>query len=81
MLYKRVLITGGAGFIGSHLADAIVEKCALLRIVDNFTSGQIENLESIKDRENMEIMKGDLKDEQACKEVVANMDVLLCNAG
>jgi UDP-glucose 4-epimerase len=41
----RVLVTGGASFIGSHLVDALVERGAQVRVVDNLSSGRIENIE------------------------------------
>ncbi len=54
------LITGGAGFIGSNLADALVRDGERVRIFDNFSSGSIDNLAAIKDR--IEIVEGDLRD-------------------
>ena len=41
----RILVTGGASFIGSHLADALVERGAWVRVVDNLSSGKIENIQ------------------------------------
>ena len=41
---KKVLVTGGAGFIGSNLVDALIEKNVEVIIVDNLSSGKIENL-------------------------------------
>lgn len=49
---KRVLVTGGASFIGSHLVDKLVEKGAKVSVVDNLTSGTLENLEKSKDKIN-----------------------------
>jgi len=50
----RVLITGGAGFIGSHLAARLIRQGHRVSIVDDLSTGSIENLESIKDHENFE---------------------------
>ena len=47
-MIKTVLITGGAGFIGSHLADALIKKKYNVVIVDNFSKGKISNLKNIK---------------------------------
>ena len=44
---KRVLVTGGAGFIGSHLVEKLVEIGARVTVLDNFSSGKIQNLKSI----------------------------------
>lgn len=54
------LITGGAGFIGSNLAEALVRDGERVRILDNFSSGTRENLAAIADR--IEIVEGDLRD-------------------
>ena len=50
VLMTRVLITGGAGFIGSHLAHAFVEQGAQVRVLDNLSSGTLDNLEPFRDR-------------------------------
>ncbi len=54
------LITGGAGFIGSNLAEALVRDGARVRIFDNFSSGSLDNLAGFRDR--IEIVEGDLRD-------------------
>ena len=47
---KNVLITGGAGFIGSHLAKALLKKNANITVLDNFSTGKIDNLKEIEDK-------------------------------
>jgi len=56
------LVTGGAGFIGSHLVDAIVEEGRKVRILDNFSSGREEFVSQHKDNGDVEIVNGDLLD-------------------
>ena len=43
--HKNVLVTGGAGFIGSHLVDELVHRGARVRVLDNFSTGKRENLQ------------------------------------
>ncbi len=56
----RVLVTGGAGFIGSHIAERLVRDGHQVRIVDNFFSGHRENLAGFADR--IELVEGDIRD-------------------
>ena len=54
----RVLVTGGAGFIGSHLVDSLVRQGAMVRILDNFSSGLRENLANVLDDVEIELHPG-----------------------
>src|ERR1700733_4228659 len=67
---KKVLVTGGAGFIGSHVIENLVDKDAQVRVIDNLQNGKIQNLSSVKD--SVEFIKGDCRNEKdalkACKE-------------
>lgn len=54
------LITGGAGFIGANLAEALVRSGNRVRVLDNFSTGTVENLSAIRDQ--VEIVEGDLRD-------------------
>ncbi|MEW6189197.1 MAG: UDP-glucuronic acid decarboxylase family protein [Actinomycetota bacterium] len=56
----RVLVTGGAGFIGSHLCDALIEKGHHVICIDNFLTGSRENIEHLLDNENFELIEHDL---------------------
>jgi nucleoside-diphosphate-sugar epimerase len=60
-----VLVTGGAGFIGSHLVDALLARGAQVRVLDNFATGKPENLAPGRDR--LEVAAGDLRDAEACR--------------
>jgi len=73
---KRILITGGAGFVGSHLADALLRKGHEVRIFDNLTpqvhhDGWPEYLP-----QDVELMRGDMRDLDAVGRAVADMDVI-----
>lgn len=59
MVYMHVLITGGAGFIGSHSAEALLAAGARVTVLDNFSSGKRENL---PDHPNLKVIAGDIRD-------------------
>lgn len=60
-----VLITGGAGFIGSHIAEALLNKGVYVRILDNLSTGRRENLPSSAHR--LELIEGDIRDIDTCR--------------
>ena len=70
----RVLVTGGAGFIGSHITEELLRNGASVRILDNFSSGKRENLEAFHG--NLEILEGDLRDAEAIKAAVRDVDLV-----
>lgn len=74
----RVLVTGGAGFIGSHLATALAERGISVRILDNFATGSPENLWHI--REEVEIIKGSVTDPLAAERAVRGCTAVLHQA-
>ncbi len=74
----RYLITGGAGFIGANLAHALVARGESVRILDDFSSGRIENLRGVEDR--IEILRGDLRDPAAVTHAVQGTEVILHQA-
>lgn len=73
----NVLITGGAGFIGSNLAHRLVREGARVRILDNFSTGQVRFLDSIRHAQNCEIIRGDLLDPVALATAMKNMDLVV----
>jgi nucleoside-diphosphate-sugar epimerase len=58
------LVTGGAGFIGSHLVDLLLEQGWMVRVLDNFTSGTFDNLNN--QCESLEVIEGDIRDAEVC---------------
>lgn len=74
----RYLVTGGAGFIGSHIAEELATKGFLVRIVDNFLTGKEENIASVHD--GIELIRGDIRDLELCREVVKDVDYVLHQA-
>jgi UDP-glucose 4-epimerase len=73
---KRYFITGGAGFIGSNLADRLLGQGHAVTAFDNLSTGQIRFLESAKASANFQFIKGDLLDAAAVKRAVAGHDVV-----
>ena len=72
------LVTGGAGFIGSHLVAALCERGESVRVLDNFSSGKRQNLAPLASR--VEVVEGDLRDEEAVRRAVAGVDVVFHEA-
>lgn len=75
---SRFLVTGGAGFIGSHIAEKLVRQGHFVRVMDNFVSGKIENLRSIIDR--IELQRGDIRSPKACLKATKSIDFVLHQA-
>jgi len=74
----RALVTGGAGFIGSNLANELIRQGAKVRIIDNFVSGNRHNLEEIAG--DFDFIEGDINDDSAIKPAVADVDVIFHEA-
>jgi len=75
---SNVLVTGGAGFIGSHLVDALLARGDHVRVFDNFSTGNRANLDQTNPR--LEIVDGDLTDPQAVAQAVDGMDLVFHQA-
>src|SRR3972149_10334703 len=68
----RVLVTGGASFIGSHLSEALSRQGALVQVVDNLSSGFMANLAAVRDR--VEFIEGDLLDSDQALQAMEGVD-------
>jgi UDP-N-acetylglucosamine 4-epimerase len=75
---KTVLVTGGAGFIGSHLCEKLIEEGAEVRILDNFSTGKASNLKGVKDR--VEITNGSVEDLKVVLKVSTGCDLIVHEA-
>jgi UDP-glucose 4-epimerase len=71
----RVLITGGAGFIGSHLADALIARGDQVVALDNFSTGSTANIKHIT--KNFEIIDGDIRNTELINETIKDVDLVL----
>jgi len=73
---KRVLITGAAGFIGSNLTDALLEKGAEVIGIDNLFNGRVENLEEAMQNKNFQFHKGDIRDLNFLLDLFKDIDIV-----
>lgn len=75
---KNILITGGAGFIGSHTAEALLARGVQVRVLDNFSNGQHSNLPAAAlANGQLSVVEGDIRDAAAVDAAVAGMDAVL----
>ena len=76
------LVTGGAGFIGSHIAETLLKEGHRVRILDNFSTGRRENVKAIEAVTplNLEIIEGDIRDRKTCDLAVSGMDFVFHEA-
>lgn len=75
---SRYLITGGAGFIGSNVAHALAARGESVRILDDFSTGRMQNLCGIEDR--TEILRGDIRDPATVARAVEGIEIILHQA-
>lgn len=75
-----VLITGGAGFIGSHLIDALLEAGCKVKAMDNFATGRMENLQKFTEKTRFELQIGDIRNMDDCQKAADGVDYVLHEA-
>ncbi|OIN96935.1 LPS biosynthesis protein WbpP [Candidatus Desantisbacteria bacterium CG1_02_38_46] len=71
----RVLVTGGAGFIGSHIVEELVRRGDEVRVLDNFATGKRENIAAVLDK--IELIEGDLRNMEAVNKAVYGVEYVL----
>ena len=72
----KVLITGGAGFIGSHLAERLLQDGCEITVVDNLSTGSIKNIEGIREEPHFNFVKGNILDAGLMERLVSQSDVV-----
>lgn len=77
---KVVLVTGGAGFIGSNLCEALLESNNIVRCLDNFATGKPKNIEPFLSNENFRLIVGDIRNPDDCYNAVNGADYILHQA-
>src|SRR5260370_18556603 len=73
---QNVLVTGGASFIGSHLSDALVKLGAKVRVVDDLSSGKLENIEEHVRARRIEFFRADLSAQDVAEKAVRDISVV-----
>lgn len=77
---KKILVTGGAGFIGSNLCEALLEKKNTVVCLDNFSTGKRENLVSLIENPNFTLVEGDIRILEDCMLAASGVDYVLHQA-
>ncbi|NJE49402.1 NAD-dependent epimerase/dehydratase family protein [Thermococcus sp. 9N3] len=72
----KVLVTGGAGFIGSHLVDNLMELGHEVRVLDDLSAGSLDNIKRWLDSENFEFIKGDMRNPEIVREAVKDVEAV-----
>jgi UDP-N-acetylglucosamine 4-epimerase len=78
--HKTWLVTGGAGFIGSHIAKTLLEHGQTVRVLDNLTSGFEENLSACKNNNRFTFIQGDIRTPHDCDKAAKDADIILHHA-
>ena len=77
---SKVLVTGGAGFIGSHLTEALLQEGHRVRVLDDFSTGKRENLIFDKKYPSLEIIEGDIRNLAICQKALKDAEVVFHQA-
>jgi UDP-glucose 4-epimerase len=73
----KVLVTGGAGFIGSHVVDRLVKEGYEIRIIDDLSTGKLGNIEGHLSSGEVELIKGDIRDDSLVKKSLEDVNVVI----
>ena len=78
---SKVVVTGGAGFVGSHLTEELLSRGCHVTILDNFSNGFMENISSLmKNKEKVNLVKGDIRNSEICCKAVDGAEVVFHHA-
>lgn len=80
LLNKNVLVTGGAGFIGSNIIEKLLKQNNKIVCLDNLSTGKIENISDYMSNNNFVFIEGDIRDLETCKNATKNIDIVLHQA-
>ena len=74
--YAHVLVTGGAGFIGSHIVDRLLENGLEVKVIDNLSTGRLDNIKSLIGKSNLLFIKGDIRKRETVKKAIKDVEVV-----
>jgi UDP-N-acetylglucosamine 4-epimerase len=77
---KKILVTGGAGFIGSNLCESLLEDGYTVRCFDNFATGHFHNIEHLMSNPNFDLLVGDIRNLADCQKAVDGMEYVMHEA-
>lgn len=77
---SRILVTGGAGFIGSNLVEVLLSQCNEVVVLDNFATGKRENLAPFAENPHFTLIEGDIRNMATCRQAVDGIDYVLHEA-
>ena len=72
----HILITGGAGFIGSHLCEALISAKHSVTVIDDLSTGSLKNLVEVVDNQEFTFIRGTILDKNIFKKVKKNIDII-----
>jgi len=78
--YRKILVTGGAGFIGSHIVDRLLNEGFEVTVIDNLDTGRLENFAKHQSRKEFHFIKGDIRDFNLVKKSMKGIDVVFHEA-
>jgi len=78
--YSRFLVTGGAGFVGSHIVDRLLTDGFEVTVIDNLYTGRLENMAHHRGRKDFNFVQGDIRNFDLVKKVLRNVDVVFHEA-
>lgn len=73
---KKMLVTGGAGFIGSHLCEELLSRGFIVSVVDDFSTARRSNLSALKNNKNIKLYRGSILDERLLKRLIKDCDIV-----
>jgi UDP-glucose 4-epimerase len=80
MRFSKILVTGGAGFIGSHIVDRLLKEDFEVLILDDLSSGSLANIVHTQNNKNCKLVQGDIRDGALVKEVMMDVDAVFHEA-